>query len=203
MKFLAALPLAAVLALPLTAHAEDGIPDAKAAKARAFDAKLFGGPVGEKAAACFVRRYDASHLAQHPKQKVGAMKLLVTAENQPNEPTAYGYKIGVNFQNKPGNFDGGSSCGHVVGDDGKTVIGFVCDTGCGASGIEIAISRNNKTAIVRLDSIGVWDRRNPDGDTIALEGGADDKMFRLDRVDANESAELMDGHKEVASLQRE
>jgi hypothetical protein len=199
MKFLAALPLAAVLALPLAAHA-DGVPDAKA---KAFDAKVFGGPIGEKASACFVRRYDASHLAQHRKQKVGAMKLLLTADNKPNEPTAYAYKVGIQFRNKPGNFDGGSSCGHVVGEDGKTVIGFVCETGCGASGIEIAMSRNSKTAIVHLDSIGVWDRNNPDGDAITLEGGADDKVLRLDRVDANECAELMDDHREVASLQRE
>jgi hypothetical protein len=200
MKFLAALPLAAVLALPLAAHAEDGIPEAKT---KAFDAKVFGGPIGDKAFACFVRRYDAGHLAQHRKQKVGAMKLLLTADNKPNEPTAYAYKVGIQFRNKPGNFDGGSSCGHVVGEDGKTVIGFVCETGCGASGIEIAMSRNSKTAIVHLDSIGVWDRNNPDGDAITLEGGADDKVLRLDRVDANECAELMDDHREVASLQRE
>src|SRR5262249_50210537 len=132
MKILAALPLIAALACPLAVHAEDGIP---AAKARAFDAKVFGGPIGDKASACFVRRYDASHLAQHSKQKVSAMMLLLTAENQPKEPTAYAYKVGVQFRNKPGNFDGGSSCGHVVGEDGKTVIGFVCETGCGASGI--------------------------------------------------------------------
>ena len=198
MKILAALPLVAALAFPLLAHAEDG---AAAARAKAFDARVFGGPIGDKASACFVRRYDASHLTQHPKQKVGAMTLLLTAETRPNEPTAYGYKVGVQLRNKPGNFDGGSSCGHVVGDDGKTVIGFVCETGCGASGIEIAISRNSKTAIVHLDSIGIWDRKNPDGDTLSLESGADDKVFRLDRVDASECAELMDGPKEVASLQ--
>jgi hypothetical protein len=200
MKFLAALPLAAVLAFPLAAHAGTGIPDAKA---KAFDAKVFGGPIGEKAAACFVRRYDASHLAQHPKQKVGAMKLLMTAVNQPNEPTAYAYKVGVQFRNKPGNFDSSSSCGHMVDEDGKTVVGFVCDTSCEGTGIEIAISGNNKTAIVRLNSIGVWDRNNPDGDAITLESGADDRVFRLDRVDISECAELTDDHKEVASLQHE
>jgi hypothetical protein len=200
MKLLAALPLFAAVVLPLAAHAEDGIP---AARAKAFDAKMFGGPIGDKASACFVRRYDASHLAQHPKQKVGAMKVLMTAENRPNEPTAYAYKVGVQFRNKPGNFDSSSSCGHVIDEDGKSVTGFVCDTGCGGGGIEIAISGNNKTAIVHLDSIGVWDRKNPDGDAITLESGADDKVFRLDRVDANECAELVDDHKEVASLQRE
>ena len=38
---------------------------------------VIAGPLGQKTYACFVRRYDASHLAQHPKQKVSAMKLLV------------------------------------------------------------------------------------------------------------------------------
>jgi len=198
MKILAVLPLLAALAVPLAAHAED---DASAARTKAFDAKVFGGPIGDKAFACFERRYDASHLAQHRKQKVSSMKLLLTADNQPNEPTAYAYKVGVQFRNKPGNFDGGSSCGHMVDEDGKTAIGFVCETGCGGSGIEIAISGNNKTAIVHLDAIGVWDRKNPDGDTITLESGADDNTFRLDRVDISECAELME-HQEVASLRR-
>ena len=197
MKFLAALPLAAVLAFPLAAHAGNGIPDAKA---KAFDEKVFGGPIGEKAAACFARRYDASHLAQHPKQKVGAMKLLMTAVNQPNEPTAYAYKVGVQFRNKPGNFDSSSSCGHMVDEDGKTVVGFVCDTSCEGSGIEIAISGNNKTAIVRLNSIGVWDRRNPDGDAITLESGADDKVFRLDRTKLDECTPLVADRKELAAM---
>ncbi len=56
MKFLATLPLFAALAAasPLAVYANDDIP---AAKSKAFDAKVFGGPVGEKASACFVRRY--------------------------------------------------------------------------------------------------------------------------------------------------
>ncbi|WP_213288494.1 hypothetical protein [Bradyrhizobium sp. sGM-13] len=40
-------------------------------------------PLSQKTYACFVRRYDANHLAQHPKQKISAMKLLVTAEDAP------------------------------------------------------------------------------------------------------------------------
>ena len=86
MKILTALPLVAALAAasPLAVHAEDGI---DAAKQKAFDTRVFGGPVGDKASACFVRRYDAGHLAQHPKQKVAAVRLLVTAENHEGEPT--------------------------------------------------------------------------------------------------------------------
>ena len=36
----------------------------------------------------------------------------------------------------------------------------------------------------------------------AHEGGADDKVFRLERVNNSECAELMPDRKEVASLQR-
>ena len=63
-------------------HAQDSIDKDKAA---AFDNRVFAAPLGEKTYACFVRRYDANDLAQHPKQKVSAMKLLVTAENPPEE----------------------------------------------------------------------------------------------------------------------
>jgi hypothetical protein len=200
MKILAALPLfAALAATPIAGHAEDGIP---AARIRAFDAKVFGGPIGDNASACFVRRYDASHLAQHPKQKVSAMKLLVTAENHPKEETAYAYKAGVRFRNESGNFDGGSHCGHKVEEDGKKEIRFSCDVDCGGGGLEIAMSGDGKSAIVHLDVIGVWDRKHPDRDAITLEGGADDKRFRVDRVDTSEFAELMEGHKEIDSLQR-
>jgi hypothetical protein len=199
MKFLAALPLAAVLAIPLTAHAEDGM---SPARTKAFDARVFGSPIGEKASACFVRRYDASHLAQHPKQKVSAMKLLVTAENHPKEETAYAYKVGVQFRNKHGNFDGGSHCGHMVDEDGKKDIRFTCDVDCGGGGLEIAMSKDNKSAIVHLDVIGIYDRAHPKRDAITLAGTGDDKTFRVDRVDISECAELMDGDKVVASLRK-
>src|SRR5205085_12170169 len=92
----AALLLALTMAvvLPQAAPAQDINKDTnkdtneKSEKAReaAFDKRVFAGAIGKKASACFVRRYDASHLAQHPKQKVAAMKLLVTAENHPKEP---------------------------------------------------------------------------------------------------------------------
>src|ERR1700743_385482 len=140
MKILTALPLVAALAAasPLVAHAEDDGLDP--AKAKAFDSRVFAGPIGEKASACFVRRYDASHLAQHPKQKVSAMKLLVTAENKPNEVTSYAYKIGVKFRNKPGNFDGSSFCGHMIDGDGNKDVSFTCDVVWGGGGVSIVMS---------------------------------------------------------------
>jgi len=56
-------------------------------------------------------------------------------------------------------------------------------------------------AIIRLERITVWQRHKPDDDgTDALNAGADDKMFRLDRADAGECAELVSDRKELAAL---
>jgi hypothetical protein len=198
---LTALPLVATLAAAaLPAHAEDDGIDP--AKAQAFDTRVFAGPIGNKAFACFVRRYDASHLAHHSKQKIRAVKLLLTAENRADEPTSYAYKVGLQFRNRPGDFDGGSSCGHMIDEDGKKDIRFTCDAACGGSGLEIAMSQDNKSAIMHLDMIAIWDRKHPDGDAEALDGGTDDKVFRVDRADNGECAELLAEHKELASLQR-
>jgi hypothetical protein len=199
MKILTALPLLAALvaAAPLAHADDDGIDPAKS---KAFDTRVFAGPIGDKASACFVRRYDASHLAQHRRQKVTAIKLLITAESQAGEPTSYAYKAGFQFRNRPGNFDAGSGCGRI--EDGARQIHFTCDGDCGGDGIDMAMSKDDKSIIAHLEVIPIWDRKHPDGKVETLEGGADDKVFRLDRVDNSECAELMTDHKEVASLQR-
>jgi hypothetical protein len=87
-----------------------------------------------------VRRYDANHLAQHPKQKVSAMKLLVTAENAPQEKTTgYSFRLGIKYRHRAGNFDSSGFCGHVVTEDASDEIRF----GCGVDregGINVALS---------------------------------------------------------------
>lgn len=192
---------AALAAAPFASHAEnDGMDPAKVAT---FENRVFAGPVGEKASACFARRYDARHLALHPRQKVAAMKLLVTVDKVADEPTSYAYRIGVQYRNKAGDFDGGSSCGLMVDEDGKKEIRFSCDVDCGGGGIEVAISKDNKSMIMHLDAIAVWDRKHPDGEAESLQGGKDDKVFRLDRVDPGECAELLVDKDKVAALQPE
>ncbi len=54
----------------------------KAEEKAQFDKRMFGKEPAPKAKtyACFVRRYDADHLARHPHQKVTRMKLLFTSE---------------------------------------------------------------------------------------------------------------------------
>jgi hypothetical protein len=59
------------------AYAQDAIDQNKADK---FNKHVLTHPPGDKAYACFMRRYDAEHLARHPKQKVAAIELPVSAE---------------------------------------------------------------------------------------------------------------------------
>jgi hypothetical protein len=194
---IAAVVAAAWLVPTGSGRAEDAADKAKAA----FDNKLFAGPLGHKSYACFVRRYDANHLAQHPKQKVSAMKLLVTAENPPEEKiTNYSFRIGVKYRHRPGNFDSAGYCNHVVAEDRGGEIRFGCGVDCDGGGIAIAM-KDGKSAVIELERIRMWDRNKPDDDADNdLVAGADDKIFRVDRAELRECAELVTDRKELAAL---
>jgi hypothetical protein len=193
------LAAAAIAAGSATAgHAEqDGIDKAKA---DAFDARVFASPPGNKTYACFVRQYDPDHLAHHPRQRVSAMKLLVTAKVPSDEETHnFSFRLGVKFRHRSGDFDSSGDCGHVVAEDAGNEIRFGCGVDCDGGGIDVALSKDDKSAIVRLDRIRIWHRNKPDEDD-SLVAGADDKMFRLDRADASECASLLTDRKELAAL---
>jgi hypothetical protein len=178
--------------------AQDAIDKAKAA---AFDDRVFAAPLGQKTYACFVRRYDANHLAQHPRQKVSAMKLLVTAENPPEEKiTNYSFRIGVKYRHRPGNFDSSGFCSHVLTEDNGHEIRFGCGVDCEGGGINVAM-KDDKSALIRLEHIRIWERNKPDDDASNdLVAGADDKIFRVDRAELRECAELVTDRKELAAL---
>ena len=197
------LALAAGMAvLPTIGHAEEGGIDK--ARAEAFDARIFTKPPGKKAYACFVRRYDAEHLARHPQQKVSAMKLLMTAEIPSDENTLnYSFRLGVKFRHRSGDFDSSGSCGHVIAEDSGHEIRFGCGVDCDGGGIGVAVSKDDKSAIVRLERVRIWQNSRPDeeaGDS--LVAGADDKVFRLDRIAARECTSLVTDRKELAALRR-
>jgi hypothetical protein len=188
----------AVVALAGPAFAQEGVDKTKAA---AFDAKMFAGPLSQKTYACFVRRYDANHLAQHPKQKVSAMKLLVTAEDPPEEKiTNYSFRLGFKYRHRPGNFDSSGYCSHVVAEESSHEIRFGCGVDCEGGGINVAM-KDDKSALIRLERIRIWERNKPDDDASNdLVAGADDKIFRVDRAELRECAELVTDRKELAAL---
>jgi hypothetical protein len=195
---LAAAAIAAASATPGYAQ-EEGI---DRAKAEAFDVRMFVKPPEKKAYACFVRRYDPDHLARHPKQKVSAMKLLVTAEIPPEEKTInYSFRLGVKYRHRSGDFDSSGFCSHVVAEDAGNEMRFGCGVDCDGGGIGVALSKDDKSAIIRLERVRIWQNNKPDeeaGDS--LVAGADDRIFRLDRIDTRECASLVTDRKELAAI---
>jgi hypothetical protein len=61
------------------AYAQDAIDQNKADK---FNKHVLTHPPGDKAYACFMRRYDAEHLARHRKQKVGAINVALSKDGK-------------------------------------------------------------------------------------------------------------------------
>jgi len=149
-----------------------------------------------------VRHYDADHLARHPKQKVSAMQLLLTAEIPPEEKTmSHSFRLGVKYRHRPGDFDSSGYCNHAFVEQGAREIRFDCGVDCEGGGINVALSKDDKSAIVRLDRITIGQRNKPDDEAgDALLAGADDNIFRLDRTDGRDCAALVTDCKELAAI---
>lgn len=61
--------------------------------------------------------------------------------------------------------------------------------------------KDDKSAIIRLERIRIWERNKPDDDASKdLVAGADDRIFRIDRAELRECAELVTDRKELAAL---
>jgi hypothetical protein len=183
-----------------SAHARDGVDKTKA---DAFDIRIFTKAPGQKASACFVRRYDASHLARHPKQKVSVMKLLVAAEiPEDARQLNYSFHVGVKYRGKAGNFDASGYCNHMIAEDSGHEIRLGCGVDCEGGGINVALSKDDKSAVVRLERIVLWERSKTNEDATDTElSGAADRMFRVDRVEVSECAELVpDDDRQAADL---
>jgi hypothetical protein len=203
MKFsLLAIVLFSTFVGAARAENADDIREASQTEAETFNARMYAGTPGNKAYACFVRRYDAEHLAQHPKQKAASMKVLVSAEYDSEDKQLHNsFRLGFKYRHRSGDFNSGGSCHHVVfvkdGDDVRLGCGVDCDGGS----IGVALSKDDKSAIVRLARIRVWQNNKPDDDANqSLVAGADDGIFPLERTDNKECASLVTDRKELAAL---
>ena len=134
--------IAALAAGGVGVHAEPESTD------NGFAKRLFAGDPGKQAKsyACFVRLYDAAHLARHPLQKVNAMRLLITAEKvAEDEVLNYSFRLGLAFRNRPGNFDSSGDCGHVketLSPDKKAQLGCSVLINCVAGRSFIVVEIN-------------------------------------------------------------
>ncbi|MDN4999708.1 hypothetical protein ACFQZO_02255 [Bradyrhizobium sp. GCM10027634] len=200
MKLALVLPLA-LLAFVGAARAEDADDPREASKTEVetFNARMYA---GKTAYACFVRRYDAEHLARHPKQKVASMELLVSAETDGEDKQLHSsFRLGFRYRHRSGDFDSSGSCHHTVFTKDGNEVRLGCGVDCEGGGIGIALSKDDKSTIVRLDSVRVWLHNKPDDEAErSLVAGSDDGIFRLDRADNSECAALVTDRKELAAL---
>ncbi|MCA1389479.1 hypothetical protein I6F20_10440 [Bradyrhizobium sp. IC3123] len=198
---LAALTFAALTSVGRAEEVDD-IREASTAEAETFNTRMYAKPPGDKAYACFVRRYDADHLARHPKQKVAAMKLLISAEfDKEDKELHHSFRLGFRYRHRSGDFDSSGSCNHAVFTRSGDEVRLGCGVDCDGGGIGVALPKDDKSAIVRLERVRVWQNNKPDDDAEhSLTAGADDKIFRLDRADNRECASLVTDRKELAAL---
>lgn len=200
------MPIGAVLAAAAVVTGSSCLAYAEDAKQNDWAARLFAGRIGTgKAYACFVRRYDADHLARHPLQKVSVMKLLLTAEHvAEDQGLNYSFRLGVDFRNLPGDFDSSGECGHAQASETPSgAIEVACGVDCDGGGITVEAVKDGKSVMVKLESVRIWRANKPDEEAAhMLEGGADDRVFRLDRANLNDCASLVTDRKELAAMRR-
>jgi hypothetical protein len=162
---------------------------------RSFDQKTY---------ACFTRTYDAAHLARHPRQMVTAMTMLVAAERLPEDgQLSYSYKLRIKFRDRPGDYASSLQCGHArMSDVKREGVQVSCHDGCEAGGIAISLAPAAKAIIVRLEDVAVWlaDKPQDEAAPFDFKSAAEDRVFRLDRVDTETCNLLMKDTDEVALL---
>jgi hypothetical protein len=203
MKLALILPLALVAFIGVArAEEADDIREASNIEAEAFNARMYAGTPGKTAYACFVRRYDSEHLARHPKQKVASMKLLVSAEIDGEDKQLHNsFRLGFRYRHRSGDFDSSGSCHHTVLTKEGNEVRLGCGVDCEGGGIGVALSKDDKSAIVRLASVRVWLHNKPDDEAErSLVAGSDDGIFQLERTDNSECAALVTDRKELAAL---
>jgi hypothetical protein len=197
----AATLVAALGTIPSRAHAEfDAVEEAKG---KEFDKRLFGKPIGkDKAYACFVRRYDPGHLAQHPSQKVSAIKLLVAVEYPPEDKAyRHSFKLGVKYRGRNIDYDSAGDCGHVMSEGAGNEMRLGCGIDCDGGGLGATLAKDDKSVTVELERIRIWQHKDQDKQE-DLVAGDDDKAFRLDRATIRECLSLVTDRKELAALRR-
>nr|WP_247339279.1 MULTISPECIES: hypothetical protein [unclassified Bradyrhizobium] len=166
MKFslFAAVIFATFIGAARAEEAED-IREAGKTEAETFNARMYAGTPGNKAYACFVRRYDAEHLARHPKQKVALLKLLVSAEFDSEDKQLHNsFRLGFKYRHRSGDFNSGGSCSHVVFVKDGNDVRLGCGVDCEGGSIGVALSKDDKSAVVRLVRVRVWQNNRPDDD---------------------------------------
>ena len=143
--------------------------------------------------ACYVRSYDAMHLREHPRQRIAAMKFLLRVgaydpkpknAEQPSDLFYYMFAMSVARH-------GDKRLLHTSGDcmGGE---GISCVVDCDGGGVTLDKMPPAGSLIVRLNDDGIRMFHDCDEEQgVLVKGGADDKVFRLDKT-TNDACKALD-----------
>ena len=162
------------------------VPAGNAAEDNAAYAKLKALlPPGPDAKLCLARSYDARHLKRHPDQTVTKVVLylryvplsdedgtLVSTEDGGTEKRAFRYDFTFAATVK------GKGTYYAAGDC-ASAEGIGCGVDCDGGGIEIEPLAEKETVLMRLERIRMTPGCEGEGAEVDLEGGEDDKVFKL------------------------
>jgi hypothetical protein len=183
-----------LIAMSMVAALAAGVSLARAAEADGFAKRMFDGGLAAKGKtrACFVRHYDAAHLARHPKQTVSAMRIMIEAEMVPEDQAAnYSFRMGVKFRDRKDNYDSGGDCGHPSAyEESADKLHLGCGVDCDGGGLSVELTNSDKSVLVRLGNLAIWNSDKPDAERDSF-GGGDDQLFRLDRVGMEQCRSLL------------
>jgi hypothetical protein len=202
---LAALVIA-VAGTSFCARAQESKAESKAESKddEAFQQRLFGRAAGgTQIHACFSRVYDPAHLAQHARQNVRTMLLLVRANADSNQPT-YELRLGVTFRKSGAHFESAGDCRsiHDAGEAGGSPGAVHCGVECDGGSIDVAI-KDAKSVLVSIPTgARIWRAGSDNDSDQAKRFGTDDKVFRLDKTALTECLRLADDSKEKAAMRR-
>lgn len=149
--------------------------------------------------ACYSRTYDAAHLKAHPRQRITAMKFLLTVKAYDPKPAnaskpddLYYYTFSMSVKRR-GDKRLLSTSGDCNGDDR-----ILCAVDCDGGSVTLDTMPPANTLIVRLDNqtgITMYHDCDEEKDAVVVKGGADDKVFRLDKADVAACKALDDDDK--------
>lgn len=136
--------------------------------------------------ACYARSYNAAHLRAHPRQRVTAMKFLLVVEaydppsskvDRPEDRFYYTFAMSVMRRGDKRVLTTGGGCS-----SGEAIL---CAVDCDGGSVALDKMPPAGSLIVRLNEHGIRMFHDCDGEEgVLVNAGADDKVFRLDKVAA-------------------
>ena len=135
--------------------------------------------------ACYARSYDAAHLRAHPRQRITAMKVLLTVQaydpkpadaKTPQDLVYYPFAMSLARRGDKRLLQTSGDC--MSGEN------ISCVVDCDGGSVTLDKMPRASALIVRISEYGVRMFHDCDEEEgVTVEPGADDKVFRLEKAE--------------------